>query len=45
MSLLTLFAIGLYMAGHGMRGLANLAVIGSFCMIAAGVTVFVAALV
>lgn len=45
MSLLTLVAIGVYMAGHGTRGLPNGGLIGSIAMIFGGLLIVVSALV
>ncbi len=45
MSLLTIVAIGIYMAGHGVRGLPGGGLIGSIAMIVGGLLVVLGALV
>ncbi len=45
MSILTWIAIGVYMAGHGTRGLPNGGFIGSIAMIFAGLLLIVGVLV
>ena len=45
MSLLSLVAIGIYMAGHGTRGLPGGGLIGSIAMIVGGLLVAIGALV
>ncbi len=45
MSILALVGIGVYMIGHGCRGIAGLALAGSVAMIVGGILVVLSALI
>lgn len=45
MDVLFLVGVGIYMLGHGLRGIPNTGVAGSAAMIAGGILVLVSALV